>query len=201
MPKIYLVRHGQKVHEKNDPPLTDYGNVQANQTASYLGQFPIKKIISSPLLRTRQTAEHIASSLKLEVQISNLLLERMNWGDKLDQSFDLFYQDWLHANQDRYWKPPIGDSSYQAGSRLESIINNLSKDNVGDVVLVTHGGIITDFLRNVLPGDKLEQLKPGFLHKLDEVIVECSITTVETKPVTSDLNVTVIASTTHLVDM
>jgi hypothetical protein len=56
----------------------------------------------------------------------------------------------------------------------------------GPVAAVTHGGITTDLLRNLLGDDALPPLL------LDAGIPPCAITAID------DLNVTMIASTAHL---
>ena len=79
MKTIYLVRHGQKQSHAGDPGLTEVGVQQAQETGTYLKQFPITKIISSPFKRTVETAFHIGQALDLEHHIDSLLEERMNW--------------------------------------------------------------------------------------------------------------------------
>jgi broad specificity phosphatase PhoE len=70
---IYLVRHGEASAswgESQDPGLSVLGWQQARESAALLlpsvGQDTM--ILSSPLLRARQTAEPLASQLRIEVQ-------------------------------------------------------------------------------------------------------------------------------------
>lgn len=69
MGEIIFVRHGQSqanadlVLATPDSPLTELGRSQAQQTARKLKDMGIKHIVSSPFVRTRQTAEIIADEL------------------------------------------------------------------------------------------------------------------------------------------
>lgn len=81
---ILWVRHGQSTwnvidrmqgHELS-PPLTELGREQAEQTANLLGDRGVVRILSSPAVRARQTADIIAERLGLEVVEEPLLLEK-----------------------------------------------------------------------------------------------------------------------------
>ena len=81
---ILWVRHGQSTwnvldrmqgHELS-PPLTDLGRQQAAQAAELLGDRDVVRILSSPAVRARQTADIIAERLGLEVVEEPLLLEK-----------------------------------------------------------------------------------------------------------------------------
>jgi len=181
---FYLIRHGDKERTLGDPTLTDQGRKQAQQTANYLKSFPVTRIIASPILRTKQTAEYIANTLHLPLEIDSLLRERTNWGDDPNQSFSDFLTMWDKSSLDRNWQPPVGDSSTTSGKRLEKMITTINDQHV---VLVTHGGIIADFLRNRNPN-----LPPS----IEDDIEVCSITIIETDDV--EIKVKQFASTTHL---
>ena len=178
--KIYIIRHGQKVKTSGDPPLSDFGKKQAKKTAEYIKFFPIKTIASSPILRTKQTAKFIANEFGLEFEVNDLLKERVNWGDDPNQSFEDFLSMWRRSSRERTWKPPVGDSSYRAGERLMKILLDPKYKEIDSLVLVTHGGIITDFLRNIFSVEYLNEFVPDFENKLEESVKECSITILET---------------------
>jgi len=71
--KFYFVRHGQseanaaRLIADSTPKLTKLGREQAIETANSLKDIKITKILTSPLIRARQTAEIIASELGLHV--------------------------------------------------------------------------------------------------------------------------------------
>ena len=64
--RFYVTRHGQTAWNREnivcgitDLPLDETGVEQARQTAQRLKDTPIDRVIVSPLLRARQTAELI----------------------------------------------------------------------------------------------------------------------------------------------
>ncbi len=58
------------------PPLTDLGREQATLAAEALVDHDVVRILSSPAVRARQTADLIAARLGLEVVEEPLLLEK-----------------------------------------------------------------------------------------------------------------------------
>ena len=198
MKYFYLVRHGEKQAKSGDTPLSPAGKRQAKLTAKYLSQFPVKAIFSSPLERTKQTAAEIGKYFKIPVSPTPLLRERVNWGDDPGQSFENFLSMWRQASANRNWQPPVGDSSFQAGKRLMFLMDSLLPHPAEHIVLVTHGGIITDFLRNLFDESYLNNHIPNFSSTLDENIKDCSITILE-KDETEKLKLAALAFTGHLI--
>ncbi len=194
---FHLVRHGQKKSIMGDPELTDEGKSQAALTANYFSKkHKVHKVFTSPLLRTKQTAEIIASKSDAKVTETILLKERANWGENPEQSFDEFLAMWNMASTNRDWQPPIGDSSKQAGMRLSEVLKLASNEDVTEIVLVTHGGIIVDFLRNIYTDIELDKKITMFSQIFENIIPECSITTVEYED--GNVTVTRIAYIDHL---
>lgn len=81
---ILWVRHGQSTwnvidrmqgHELS-PPLTDLGREQSAQTATLLEGRGVVRILSSPAVRAKQTADIIAERLGVGVVEEPLLLEK-----------------------------------------------------------------------------------------------------------------------------
>lgn len=180
MTTFYLVRHGIKEKAIGDVPLSEYGIEQAQMTAAYLESKLIKHVYASPLRRAKETAEFIGSRLGLPVLIDNRLRERANWGDLAGQTFQEFVDMWERCSKDRQYVPPVGNSSQQAGERLESFAVEISEANaISEIVAVAHGGLITDFLINVIPPHELMQWHPRFIEVQSDLVPECSITRIE----------------------
>jgi broad specificity phosphatase PhoE len=177
--KIFLIRHGVKEKTPGDPALSSLGRLQAQNTAEHLRQFQVDEIYASPLKRTQETAKYISDAQGKKFTIKEDLRERMNWGDAPGQSFEDFISEWKQADEDREFQPKSGDSSRNAGKRLESVIESIYKKKpVSTVVLVCHGGIITDFLRNTFTNVELDNAYDNFTMVKDGAIKECSITLV-----------------------
>ena len=77
-----FIRHGEvenkaNIYYANLPGfyLSDLGRSQAKEAAIKIKQFNVKHIISSPLLRARQTAEIISKEIGINVEISENIIE------------------------------------------------------------------------------------------------------------------------------
>lgn len=173
--KFYLIRHGNRPDIAGDPELSELGIKQAILTAEVLKDKKISRIFCSPLKRARGTACVIADKLEINtITIDDRLKERFNWGDDPTQSFEEFIAEWQKTTHNRNYLPPAGDSSHNSGERLKDFINELcSKVNNETILIVTHGGITADLLRNLFDDAFIKTFKPDFL---EAGIQECSIT-------------------------
>jgi broad specificity phosphatase PhoE len=92
------------------------------------------------------------------------LRERANWGDLPGQSLSEFVEMWERSTRDPTYIPPVGDSARQAGMRMDHLLRERAEHAPSEqMVMVTHGGLITDFLVVALPLEQLEHWHPPFL--------------------------------------
>ncbi|MZQ86439.1 histidine phosphatase family protein [Paenibacillus sp. 5J-6] len=174
---FYMVRHAIKERNRGDVSITAEGVEQADLTARLFMDIPISRIFCSPLNRAKQTADMIGQALQLPIVEDFRLRERANWGDLPDQTFDQFVEIWDRCTKERDFSPPFGDSASQAGDRLSSCLKELSCQYSQEcMVIVTHGGLITDFLINEFPEEALNGIHPNFINEQSHLISECSIT-------------------------
>jgi broad specificity phosphatase PhoE len=183
MTVVYLVQHGEKQRSPGDPGLTAIGRQQAMRTGWWLRGQGVQALCTSPLRCARETAACIASATGLTAQPDARLRERLNWDASMPSA--TFLALWARTSQDREVAPRNEESSRQAGARLQAFLAGLPS-TPGPVAAVTHGGITTDLLRNLLGDDALPP------HLLDAGIPPCAVTAID------DLNVIMIASTAHL---
>ncbi|MDQ0722440.1 broad specificity phosphatase PhoE [Paenibacillus sp. W4I10] len=178
---FHLVRHGLKERRIGDVPLTSEGALQAEATALHFARadFPITKILTSPLRRSQETASMIARHTHAHITEDPRLRERANWGDCPDQSFEEFIAMWDRCTSDPDYIPPVGDSAKQAGERLASLLTELANDEPENrnIIVITHGGLITDFLVQTFTERELNDWHPDFVAMQNQLIPECSITT------------------------
>ncbi|MCU6792291.1 histidine phosphatase family protein [Paenibacillus sp. WQ 127069] len=176
---FYLVRHAKKEKGIGDVAISSEGILEAQATAHHFREIAINKIVSSPLKRAKQTAMFIAKETKTTIAEDIRLRERANWGDIPGQTFEEFVEMWERCVQDRDFSPPAGDSARKAGERLALCLLELSVEHSQDsIIVVTHGGLITDFLVNVITEEELRKRHPNFLAEQSYLISECSITKV-----------------------
>lgn len=194
---FHFIRHGNKIGHAGDPELTPEGKVQATKTGKYLKGKDINKIISSTYRRTKETAGIINKFLNIDVTYDDRLRERMNWGSISDQPLDEFLKEWEYSNYHRDFKPKAGLSSNESSKNILELIKEIiKKGNSENILLVTHGGVISDLLRTLFTEKELLSFNPEFMQKLDQLIHECSITTLIYK--NNKFELKCIGSTKHI---
>ena len=152
---IYFVRHGETILTPTrkfsgigtlDPELTEEGLAQADRVASEIVKLSPEVLISSPLQRTRQTAEAIARLTKLEIVFDTDWYELSfgTWDGKSIEEVKTEtpddYQAWLNSSS---YRPGGGESYDEARIRVEAAIDKVVAEYPGKkVVVVTHNGVI-----------------------------------------------------------
>ena len=129
-----------------DVHLNDVGRVQAQQLAEKLSLYPLKSVISSPLERTRETAEPIACLRGLQVDIFPELTE-IDFGEWEGKSLKQLKRDplWsLVQNKPGDFRFPGGESNEEAQNRIVGTLSRQAeKFKEKDlVVCVSHGDMI-----------------------------------------------------------
>jgi broad specificity phosphatase PhoE len=83
---LVFARHGQTAPNRDglvlgraDPELTDEGHRQAVRLGATLADEPVRAILTSPLLRARQTAEVVGAACGVPVVVDDRLVE-IDWG-------------------------------------------------------------------------------------------------------------------------
>lgn len=153
--KIFFVRHGMDDNRYrggwSDHDLTPEGRIQAAQLAKHLRNhkedYNITKIISSDLKRALTTAEYISEELGIPVQQEPQLRE-MNNGDlagmlnaQANAQYPGLYFNTLKMDE----AYPNGESPNTFYLRIQKWFTGFSSqlDANGNVLIVTHGGVIS----------------------------------------------------------
>jgi broad specificity phosphatase PhoE len=157
---VFLVRHGEtdwnrtgQVMGELPIPLNSKGEQDSKQLASALLRYPIKGVISSPALRTRQTADILASALNISVTTDQRLTEIGvgTWEGRFwkDLSDDLTRQN-LYA-QPHEVRPPGGETLTEVQDRAVSMIEEVLIDHHADFMLfVSHADVIRTIVAHYL---------------------------------------------------
>jgi broad specificity phosphatase PhoE len=161
--RLILVRHGETDINKArlalgraDVELNEHGRWQAQRLAHSLKDEPIAAIYSSPLKRALATAEPIASSHGLEVQVDEGLIE-MDIGEmegltfqQMSERYPHFLQAWL-GGQAAYEAMPGGERLLDVQERAWQAIDRIrQRQENGTVAAVTHNFVIITLLCRVL---------------------------------------------------
>jgi len=169
--RIFLIRHGvtdwheqRRVLGQRDVPLNAQGINQAHAAAMALAGVQLHEVLSSPLLRTMQTAEIIAGQFGIEVARDPRLVDFRvgKWEgmayDEVNASAD--YQKFLADPLST--AIPGGEDLRQIRERSVSAIEQALADTpAGEAVaVVSHAGIVRVLLAHYLGS------APGNYHRL-----------------------------------
>ncbi|MEN9418978.1 MAG: putative phosphoglycerate mutase [Pseudomonadota bacterium] len=170
MTDFIFIRHGetdwnrqQRFQGQIDVPLNATGHEQARRLAARLADAPAQAMLSSDLLRTRQTGEPLAASWRLAPRL-NAAFREQSFGvlEGLDvptirQQHPELWARWLEHRAD-FALPGGGESIRQFHTRVIGAVRQAAEDHAGRVVtVVTHGGVLDMLWRtaNGLPLDGL----------------------------------------------
>ena len=168
--RVLFVRHGVtdwnregRFQGHQDPPLSADGLDEARLVASRLAASPEDRparIVTSPLLRSRQTAEAIAGALggdDVAVESDGRLMElgQGEWEGRthaeLEVNDAVRYAAWRRSSPRR--PPPGGESLEGASERVGAVLNEiLGGDDRGawPLCVVAHGGSLRIAARRLL---------------------------------------------------
>jgi len=155
MLEFLFIRHGQtdynvqqRVIGRQPVPLNETGKKQAKKVADYLKDVELTAIVSSPVVRAKETAEAILAGrtgLELTLDEGFSEIDYGEWVDLTVSDIVVRYPEiWpnYHSNP-KAVKIPGGESLNSAHDRIERSIVNLKKRyQDGRVAIVSHADVI-----------------------------------------------------------
>jgi broad specificity phosphatase PhoE len=151
---IWLVRHGESTWnasglvqgQADGPALTTLGREQARVLARSIRRFPITRVVTSDLTRAVETASIIGRKLNRPWELEPALRER-DFGEAQGTPLRALPDEWSGLADDRVFdaeaRPPGGESLRELSERVVDFFGRLAgEDHDGDVLVVTHGGVI-----------------------------------------------------------
>jgi 2,3-bisphosphoglycerate-dependent phosphoglycerate mutase len=160
--RILLIRHGEtdwnraeRIQGMEDIPLNALGLAQAEAVAAELGKIVVgeAQMVSSDLVRTRETAKPIIDATALSARFDARLRERHFgvWQGKT-------YGEWRemdaagaarHAAGDLDYGPEGGETAQQFFNRSVNAVTDLAiACDEKTLVIVTHGGVVSSLYRH-----------------------------------------------------
>ena len=151
MTDLILWRHGQtdynlqgRIQGRVDIPLNGTGREQARRAADSIAVLKPTRIVSSPLVRARATAETLASLIGQSVEVDSALAEKSfgDWeglkADDIKAQWPEHYATWRAGGD----LPQFGiegrrQTAQRVGEALRAIAADAGKDDV--IVAVSHG--------------------------------------------------------------
>ena len=158
--EVLLIRHGltDPREWRDDPPLNDIGLEQASVLAAYLtSRKKLGGIVSSPLLRCRQTAGAIAEAQGLEVEVDDRLHEIESYVPEGQTLREVLGDDEWEAMQsliltDRRWDARgkwFESGASIRGRAVAAVDAAIGRFSEQRIAIVTHGPVINAYLAEV----------------------------------------------------
>lgn len=173
----YFFRHGQtdwnlenRFQGHTDIPLNAHGFKQARELPPILENLGMNHIVSSDLLRAKETACVVAEALGLTLQLDPRLREaHLGQAQGLTSSEirirfgqELLLQWRSHSREARSVRYPEGESGYEVLARVSDAIRALSPlPNGSKIGVCTHGGVIRRLLQATHPEPHLHHPIPN----------------------------------------
>jgi broad specificity phosphatase PhoE len=160
--RLLLVRHGQstwnadhRIQGQLDPPLSELGVAQACDLGERLAGHRLAGFYCSDLARTRQTARLISSAVGLEPVPEPGLREigLGAWEGKTREELMVEWPElWTRWAREPSWDiAPGGEGAQPFVDRVTGTLERLRERHpTGDVLCVTHGGVIHVALLDVI---------------------------------------------------
>jgi broad specificity phosphatase PhoE len=139
---LILLRHGQTdanasrlLLGRADPPLNQVGRGQAQALAEVEGVAGARRVVTSPLLRTAQTAARLGPPVTVDDRWVEIDYGRYDGMPLVDVPADM----WRRWRADPAWAPEGGESLAAVGTRVRAACEDLREEAAGaDVVVVSH---------------------------------------------------------------
>ena len=151
MTKVCLVRHGvtdwnaiRRIQGREDIPLNDKGKKQADECGKYLKDFHFDVLISSPMVRAKQTAEIINKHVGLPRIIEMADFMERDYG--VVSGLTIEERKKMFLDQEH----PSIESWDALSQRVMRGIETIHEAYLGQsVLLVVHGGVINAILGTI----------------------------------------------------
>jgi probable phosphoglycerate mutase len=161
--RILLARHGEtdwnalgRMQGHTDIPLNEAGRAQARALAASIADARIAAVVTSDLLRARETAEIVAAALGLGAPVIEPGLRERRFG-----VFEGLTRDEIAARHPEAWQawqartgaPPGAEPRAQAIARMAEALTRLAAAEGGPTLVVSHGGVMRLWLWDILGED------------------------------------------------
>jgi len=163
---IYLVRHGQSqgnvspVFQSVESPLSELGLKQADDVAERVSHLRFDKFVSSPIKRTKQTAEAISKRINKKPEYSELFVERIKPSSIDGKPYEdiqanKVWRDWENSLITQGNKIEDGENFDEITKRAKKALEYLKSCDESSILVVTHGYFLRLLVATVLLGENL----------------------------------------------
>jgi broad specificity phosphatase PhoE len=180
--KFYAIRHGftemNKEKRCNGQTVEDHVTASGKEvlrefTRSQAFPKDFDMLISSDLLRTRETAEIVSETLLPVPLLFDIRLREINFGDFTGVPWEELVKKHSDMFMEKYWKneydftPFGGESVYGVKERVFAALSDFAERyEYKKILLVTHGGIIR-LLEKEFNGKTFEAIENASVHSFE----------------------------------
>lgn len=173
---IWIMRHAEtrlnkekKFIGRTNPSLTNKGKKDAAKTGKWFADKKIIEIVSSPLNRSRQTAQIIAQQLpdKIPLRFEKRLAEQRfgKWEQKnrkqVEQHWKKTLEEWLQ--NPFHTTPPGGENYVELEKRTRALVTRIRKTN-HSLLIVTHANILKILVKQLCGLTQKQTQKLSVMH-------------------------------------
>lgn len=137
--RVYLARHGQTplnaagvLRGRLDPPLDEVGRDEARLLGRALARHHLSRVVASPLLRARQTAQAVAELVGLPVETDVRLVDR-GYGQWAGMRREAVERRWGSLDE-----APGVEPAAAVRDRAREALEAVAQGGRGPVVVVSH---------------------------------------------------------------
>jgi isoleucyl-tRNA synthetase len=161
--KYIFIRHGEGEHNlknicsggiEDAYRLTEKGIAQAEESGEELQSKGITKIIASPFVRTKETAQIVAGKIGFDAGAieTDIRLRELGWGDFNGKQYPEFF-----AYRDAHMKLfddkiPNGESYQDVKTRMGEFLYEMESKYQNEVILVVTHGVAFEVVPSIITG-------------------------------------------------
>ena len=161
---VYFVRHGQSVdnaspiYQSVNSPLSAKGKDQAAGIAERLTHIEFEALVSSPVLRAKETAQCISDKTHKAIIISDLFKERVRPSETdgkphADEVASKLWREWEESLYTSGLRVSDGENYDDITARTDKALDFLVNRPETTLAVVTHGYFLRAVVARVLLGD------------------------------------------------
>lgn len=150
---LYLLRHGETAAAgrfigSTDLPVSPQGFAQLDSTRELLPAEGITRILCSPMLRCRQTAEYLRLP---ETAVESELIREIDFGAWEGKTFDEISREW--PGKVKEWGSWSESFTFPKGENIGDFLRRIQEmksciDSCDDenILVISHGGVIRNLI-------------------------------------------------------
>lgn len=166
MKVIYFVRHGESegnagaTYQLEDSSLSEKGREQAAQVADRVSRLLVHALVSSPLPRTKETAEIISKKIGLPVTYSELFVERRRPSkqrglDRMSPEAIAIDREFIRSAAEAGYRYADEENFDDLAVRSHDALEYLAAHPADQLLVVTHGMFLRVLVARAIFGEQL----------------------------------------------